>query len=79
MAYSGMDVTRTSGCGVLSWVKRNMARSSKSFSELQRQSIGDELARREADDRKPAGGDWQSVLDDAAGSTPALKVVPPGR
>jgi hypothetical protein len=76
MAYSGINVPPASGCGVLAWVKRNMARSNKSFSELQRQSIGVELARREANGRKPAINDWQSVLDDAATAPPAPKVLP---
>jgi len=79
MPYSGINVPLASGCGVLSWVNRNMARPGKSFSELQRQSIGDELARREADSRKPANGDWQSAVDDVAGAAPALKVLPPAR
>lgn len=79
MAYSGFNVSRASGPGVLAWVKRNMARSSKSFSELQRQSIGVELARREADSRKQAADDWQSVLDDAANASPPLKVLPAER
>lgn len=56
-----------------------MARSGKSFSDLQRESIGDELARREADGRKPAGSDWQKVLDDAAPVAPAVKVPPAQR
>lgn len=79
MAYSGINVPRASGPDVLAWVKRDMARPSKSFSELQRQSIGAELARREADSRKPATGDWQSALNDVAGASPALKVVPADR
>lgn len=79
MAYSGNNVPPASGRGVLAWVKRNMARPGKSFAELQRQSIGAELARREADSRKPAVGDWQSVVDGAADPSPALKVLPAGR
>lgn len=79
MAYSGNNVLPASGCGVLVWVKRNMARSSKSFSELQQQSIVAELARREGDSRKPAVGDWQSVLDGVDGPSPGLKVRPAGR
>ena len=74
-----MDVPRATGCGVLAWVKRTMARSGKSFSDLQRQSIGDELARREADSRKQALGDWQTALDDAATAPQASKPLPTDR
>lgn len=78
MAYSGLNVQWDSGRGVVAWVKRNMARSNKSFSELQRQSIGVELARREADSRKQASN-WQSALDDVVTPSPASKVDPTDR
>lgn len=47
-------------------VKQNqMARSVKSFSELQRQAIGAELDRREAAaSRKPGADTWLDVLDE---------------
>ncbi len=56
-----------------------MARPSKSFSELQRQAIGAELARREASSRKQAASDWQDALDEAATTPPPLKVLPADR
>lgn len=46
---------------------------------MQRQFIGAELGRREADSRKDALAEWQSALDDAATAPPPLKVVPADR
>jgi hypothetical protein len=56
-----------------------MARPVKSYSELQRQFIGAELGRREADSRKDALAEWQNALDDAATAPAALKVLPADR
>jgi len=56
-----------------------LARSSKSYSELQRQFIGAELGRREADSRKDALAELQIALDDAATAPPSLKVLPAER
>lgn len=52
-----------------------MARSVKSYSELQRQFIGAELGRREADSRKDALAEWQNALDDVATAPPVVKVL----
>ena len=56
-----------------------MARPVKSYSELQLQFIGAELERREADTRKDALAELQSVLDDVATTPPSFKVVPADR
>jgi len=53
-----------------------LARSTKSYSELQRQLIGDELGRREADSRKEALAGLQTALDDTTTAPPALQVLP---
>jgi len=53
-----------------------LARSGKSYTELQRQFIGAELGRREAESRKDALTELQTALDDAAITPPALKVLP---
>lgn len=53
-----------------------MARSVRSFSELQRQFIGTELGRRQADSRKEAAAEWQAAMDDVATAPQSLKVVP---
>lgn len=53
-----------------------MARSVSSFAELQRQFIGAELVRREADSRKEALAEWRAALDDVMTTPPPLKVVP---
>ena len=71
-----MQRSRAAGSGVLAWVRQNqMARSVKSFSELQRQLIGAELGRREAASRKVAVDTWQLAFDDTATAPPVVKVV----
>jgi hypothetical protein len=56
-----------------------VARSNKSYSELQRQFIGAEIGRREADSRKEALTELQFALDEAAVTPPPLKVLPAER
>ena len=55
--------------------QNQMARSVKSFSELQRQAIGVELGRRETANRKPVADTWLDVLDE--GATPPAVVKEP--
>lgn len=52
-----------------------MARSVKSFSELQRQAIGAELGRREAAARTPAADTWLDALDKGSAAPAVVKVV----
>jgi len=61
------------------WEQNELAPSSKSYSELQRQFIGAELGRREADGRKDALAELQIALDDVAVAPPSLKVLPTQR
>ncbi len=52
-----------------------MARTVKSFSELQRQLIGAELGRREAASRKHAADTWLDALDEGLRVPEVVKVV----
>ena len=46
---------------------------------MQRQIIGAELGRRQAESRKEAVAEWQAAADDAATDAASFKVVPADR
>ena len=57
------------------WVYPAMARSMKSYVELQRQHIADELKQREAETRKDAESAWDAEYDKLV-LDPSLMKVP---